>query len=86
DTAVACKELGMDRVIWGSDYPHPEGCWPKTAEKMELSLGGLPEADLEQIFWKSAAAVYDLDLPALNKIAERIGPKKQWLTAAQAAE
>ncbi|MDD3446207.1 MAG: amidohydrolase family protein, partial [Zavarzinia sp.] len=86
DTAVACKELGFDRVIWGSDYPHPEGCWPKTKEKMELSLGGLPEADLDQIFWKSAAAVYDLDLPALNGIAAKIGPKRQWLTAAQAAE
>lgn len=86
DTAVACKELGMNRVIWGSDYPHPEGCWPKTAEKMLISLGGLPESDLEQIFWKSAADVYDLDLPALNNIAAKIGPQKNWLATAQAAE
>ncbi|RJF90027.1 amidohydrolase [Oleomonas cavernae] len=86
DTTIACQELGLSRVIWGSDYPHPEGCWPKTQAKMLDSLGGLPEADLEQIFWKSAADVYDLDLPALNKIAAKIGPQKQWLATRQAAE
>ena len=23
-------ELGVDRIIWGSDYPHHEGSWPYT--------------------------------------------------------
>src|SRR5690606_10631439 len=41
--------IGMDRVMWGTDYPHPEGTWPNTYEQMHGALDGLAEADLEKV-------------------------------------
>jgi predicted TIM-barrel fold metal-dependent hydrolase len=69
-------KMGVDRVMWGTDYPHPEGTWPHTARQMQGSLKGLSETELAAVLGLNAAALYDLDLPALNAIAARIGPKK----------
>ena len=27
-------QLGIDKLMWGSDYPHMEGCWPHTLETL----------------------------------------------------
>ena len=27
-------EIGLGNIMWGSDYPHPEGTWPHTREQM----------------------------------------------------
>ena len=26
---------GIDALMWGTDYPHPEGSWPHTAERLD---------------------------------------------------
>ena len=28
-------EIGVGNIMWGSDYPHPEGTWPRTRQHME---------------------------------------------------
>ena len=40
-------ELGEDNVMWGSDFPHPDGVWPDSTEVIEKELGHLP-ADAAQ--------------------------------------
>ena len=45
-TAVR-HNIGIDRVMWGTDYPHPEGSWPKTHEKLVTYMKGLPEVEIE---------------------------------------
>ena len=84
-TTEAYYKIGIDRILWGTDYPHPEGTWPETLEKMNLSLGGLPEDDIQQMLGTNALGAYDLDADAMWKIAARIGPKKE-LFVRQAAE
>lgn len=68
--------IGLDTIMWGTDYPHPEGSWPRTREKMEAYLSGIPEADLEKILGLNAVRCYGLDLDALLPIAQRIGPPR----------
>jgi predicted TIM-barrel fold metal-dependent hydrolase len=63
-------------MMWGTDYPHPEGTWPNTAHQMAHSLSGLPEADLRAVLGLNAVKAFGLDLPALNALAAKIGPKK----------
>jgi hypothetical protein len=70
------RKIGVDRVLWGTDYPHPEGTWPNTAQQMCDSLRGLTEKELEAVLGRNAALLYDLDLPALNALAARIGPTR----------
>ena len=37
--------IGVDNVVWGSDYPHPDGIWPESQKWIEEDLAGItPEA------------------------------------------
>lgn len=77
ETTESYYKIGVDRVLWGTDYPHPEGTWPGTLEKMIESLGGLPETDIQKMLGGNALKAYDVDEKALWDIAARIGPRKE---------
>ena len=74
-TAVR-HDIGMSRIMWGTDFPHPEGSWPRTREKMKQYLTGIPEVELTQLLGSNAVTCYDLDVGKLAPIAARIGPEK----------
>lgn len=67
-------EVGLKQLMWGSDYPHPEGTWPHTGEALKEVFSGFPEADVRAILGENLIRFYDLDHSALEQIAERIGP------------
>jgi predicted TIM-barrel fold metal-dependent hydrolase len=75
-------DIGVDKVLWGTDYPHPEGTWPRTRAKMRESLGGLPVEDVDKMLGLNALDVYDVDRDAVVAIAAQIGLPKQELAAA----
>jgi hypothetical protein len=87
------QELGLvERVLWGSDYPHSEGTWlydPQAAvtdrpSVTRLSLAntfaGVDESEVRKMVGGNAIACYGLDPVALAHVAERIGPKVEELT------
>jgi hypothetical protein len=37
-------ELGEGNIMWGSDFPHPDGVWPDSQEYIQRELGHLPAA------------------------------------------
>ncbi len=67
--------LGLDAVMWGTDYPHPEGSWPNTAAKLKADFCDVPVEDTKQLLGGTAAKVYGFDLEALRPVADRIGPR-----------
>jgi predicted TIM-barrel fold metal-dependent hydrolase len=73
--------IGVGALMWGSDFPHPEGSWPHTAERLRESFAGLPEAETAAMLGGNAAAFYGFDVEKLAPIAARIGPKKSALAA-----
>ena len=58
----------------GTDYPHPEGTWPHTAERLRHDFAEVPVDDTAEMLGLTAAKVYGFDLDALRPIAQRIGP------------
>jgi predicted TIM-barrel fold metal-dependent hydrolase len=70
-------EIGVANIMWGSDYPHPEGTWPYTRQQMVETFRDLPENELRAMLGLNAARVYGLDVPALERTAARIGPRIQ---------
>ena len=50
--------LGEDNVMWGSDFPHPDGVWPDSQAFIERELGGVPAATRRKIVCANAAALY----------------------------
>jgi predicted TIM-barrel fold metal-dependent hydrolase len=63
------------RYMWGSDFPHHEGTWPRTLASLHESFAGLPVGDIERILGLNAVEAFGLDGPALRALADRIGPE-----------
>jgi hypothetical protein len=81
DSQAAVEEIGIDRFMWGSDYPHDEGTAPFTREHLRQVFRGWNEDDLRKILTLNAAELYDFDLGALAPLAAQYGP-----TVAELAE
>ena len=67
-------EIGVGNLMWGSDYPHPEGTWPNTRPWLTERFADVPPAEVSQILGLTAARVYGFDLDALAPHVERVGP------------
>jgi predicted TIM-barrel fold metal-dependent hydrolase len=72
DEAESIRQIGVDRVMWGSDYPHREGTYPDSVAALRHVFHDWDEADLHQLLGATAAEVYNLDLPELA--THGIGP------------
>jgi predicted TIM-barrel fold metal-dependent hydrolase len=70
-------EIGVGVLMWGSDFPHPEGTWPNTFPRMQDSFRGIPEADRDAMLGGNAAQIYGFDAEKLAPLVARIGPEKQ---------
>lgn len=69
-------EIGLGNIMWGTDYPHPEGSWPFTRQQMLDSFRGLPEPEIAAMLGGNAARVYGLDVEKLAPLVARIGPER----------
>ena len=54
--------LGEDNVMWGSDFPHPDGVWPDSQEFLEREVAHLPEATRRKVICENAAKLYGFPL------------------------
>lgn len=72
--AAAAEAVGWDKVMWGSDYPHNEGCYPYTREALRNAFCDVEPDKMRQILSQNQAHVYDFDLAALEPLAAVSGP------------
>jgi predicted TIM-barrel fold metal-dependent hydrolase len=66
--------LGPDRIMWGHDFPHPEGATGHTLDGLRANFSAMDEATCRMLLAGTAAEVYGFDLEVLSPIADRIGP------------
>jgi predicted TIM-barrel fold metal-dependent hydrolase len=67
-------EVGLDRLMWGADYPHLEGAAPVHRLVLRHVFGGLPEPDLRRILGQNAVDLWGFDGRQLQQVADRVGP------------
>jgi predicted TIM-barrel fold metal-dependent hydrolase len=65
--------VGVDRILWGSDYPHYEGCYPYSRENMRFAFSDIPEKEVRMMLGENAAVLYGFDLDALRADAGVVG-------------
>ena len=70
---------GIDALMWGTDYPHPEGSWPHTVERLETDFQRVSIEDTRLLLGLNAVKCYDLDLAGLQDIAAKVGPTPEKL-------
>jgi predicted TIM-barrel fold metal-dependent hydrolase len=67
-------EVGVDKIMYGSDFPHSEGTYPYTREAIRLVFETVPDDELLDMLAANAARLYDLDMSLLQGHADRVGP------------
>jgi predicted TIM-barrel fold metal-dependent hydrolase len=68
------KAVGVDKIMWGSDYPHKEASFPFSREAIRLSFVDVPQDEIEAMLGRNAAALYGFDYEALRSVAAICGP------------
>ena len=50
--------FGEDNIMWGSDFPHPDGVWPDSQSFIEDELGHLPDHIRHKAICANAVELY----------------------------
>ena len=58
--------IGVDNMMWGSDYPHSESTFPRSREILAGILAGLPADEQAKIAGTTTARVYGFDVARLG--------------------
>lgn len=53
-------ELGVETLMWGSDYPHSDGTWPESSKVFAEQFSCLPEAVVHAITCENAGRFYGI--------------------------
>jgi predicted TIM-barrel fold metal-dependent hydrolase len=54
---------GVETIMWGNDYPHPEGTWPSSQEVAAKQFADVPDDEVRAIVGGTAASVFGFELP-----------------------
>jgi predicted TIM-barrel fold metal-dependent hydrolase len=55
--------IGEDTIMWGNDFPHPDGTWPDSREILAPQLEGLAPGVIRKIVCDNAARLYGFEVP-----------------------
>jgi predicted TIM-barrel fold metal-dependent hydrolase len=58
--------IGVDNMMWGSDYPHSESTFPRSREILAEILAGVPADEQAKIAGGNTARVYRFDVARLG--------------------
>ena len=53
-------EMGVETLMWGSDYPHPDGVWPESSKYIDEQFDGLAPEVVRKITCENAGKFYGL--------------------------
>ena len=56
--------IGVDRILWSSDYPHVSADWPNSWKTIQATFAGVSSADRQAILAGNAARLYGFDSPS----------------------
>lgn len=73
--------IGVDRVLWGNDYPHYEGTFPYNLESLRLTFNAMPDATRRALFGRNAASLYGFDWEEMERRAAKVGPTPKQVSA-----
>ncbi len=54
------NEIGIDNIMWESDFPHVASYYPRSWENIERVLEGVLEGDRRKLLWENATKVYGM--------------------------
>ena len=59
DLGIGLREhIGVENMLWGSDFPHAESTWPQSKQFLDRIFAGVPEEDRRKITSDNAAKMF----------------------------
>jgi predicted TIM-barrel fold metal-dependent hydrolase len=59
DLGVQLRDkIGVETMMWGSDFPHAESTWPKSQEFLDRIFAGVPDEDRRKITSENTAQLF----------------------------
>ena len=52
--------IGLDNIMWESDYPHSTSTYPESWQFVERTLKGVPQEERNQLLYGNAMRIYNL--------------------------
>jgi predicted TIM-barrel fold metal-dependent hydrolase len=65
-------DVGVDKMMWGNDYPHREAAYPYTRECLRHAFSDVPPVEVAAMLGENAAKVYGFDMDLMRKVAVEI--------------
>jgi predicted TIM-barrel fold metal-dependent hydrolase len=56
------NDIGLDKIMWETDFPHNTSTYPDSWTAVERVLANVPEAERRLILWENAARLYGLSI------------------------
>ena len=56
-------EIGVDRILLETDYPHADSSWPNSQEKWRRQFDGLPGDEVRRMSWENASELFEHPVP-----------------------
>ena len=53
--------IGVDRLLWGNDYPHHDSIWPRSQQILSEIMAGVPADERDQMVWRNVQQLYAID-------------------------
>ncbi|MEY2589114.1 MAG: hypothetical protein QOJ67_1098 [Acidimicrobiaceae bacterium] len=53
-------DLGVERIMWSTDFPHPATSWPTSQAVVEKNFAGIPDDERDLIVAGNASRVYGI--------------------------
>jgi predicted TIM-barrel fold metal-dependent hydrolase len=53
--------IGVENILWSSQFPLATSTWPKTKEALARSFAEVAEKDRQKILWENAAKLYRIE-------------------------
>lgn len=54
------EDMGVETLMWGSDFPHPDGVWPESAKYIDDQFKHLPQDVVYKMTCENAGKFYGL--------------------------
>lgn len=61
---VLRHRIGVENIMFETDYPHADTSWPRSQALLDGHVGKLPADEIRRISWQNAAELFRLDVPA----------------------
>ena len=54
--------IGVETLMWGADFPHPDGTWPDSMALIDDLFTEVPAATRRKVLYENAARLYDFPI------------------------